>query len=299
MLNLSKTLLLAALLGVAVTACNKGPTTAAGDGAQKLTDKDVALVNGKPISKELFDIYAKQRAASRPDAGDDPKAALEEVISREVIYQDAVNQGLDKKPEVLAEIENLKRNILANAAIRHYLNTHELSDAAMKKEYDTNIGKMSSKEYKAKHVLVKTEQEAKDIITQLDKGGDFAAIAKEKSVDTASGKEGGDLGWFDAGQMVKPFADAAAAMDKGKYSKTPVQTQFGWHVILLEDTREIKPPEFENVKDSVRNILRNKQIQDYLAELKNKAKIEVKESAAGAAPAAAKTENTAPASSAK
>ncbi|HLA75651.1 MAG TPA: peptidylprolyl isomerase, partial [Gammaproteobacteria bacterium] len=271
------TLLLAALLSVAMLpACNKGggSTSSANPAAAKTDGKEVAVVNGTPISKEMFDAYSKQRAASQPNAGtpDDQKAALDEVVSREVIYQDALKGGLDKNPDVQAEIENLKRNIIANAAIRHHLEVNEPTDAVMKKEYEEKMGNMKSKEYKAKHILVKTETEAKDIIAQLDKGGDFAKLAAEKSVDTASGKDGGELGWFDGSQMVKPFADAAAAMEKGKYSKTPVQSQFGWHVILLEDSRELAPPEFDKVKENVRGIIKNKQLKEYLEGLKSKAK---------------------------
>jgi len=283
---ISQSLFIALFGIVLVTGCNKDMNTTSTGNAVDAKNA-VATVNGSAISKELFDAYTKQRAAARPEAAtpDDPKAVMDELVSREVIYQDALKQGLDKNPEVTAQVENLRRNIVANEAIRKHLESHVLTDEEMKKEYESNIGSMGGKEYKAKHVLVKTEQEAKDIIAQLDKGADFAAIAKEKSVDTASGKDGGDLGWFDASQMVKPFADAVASMEKGTYGKTPTQSQFGWHVILLEDTREIKPPAFEQVKESVRGIMRNKQIKDYLDQLKAKAKVDVK--TANAAPAAA------------
>lgn len=293
---ISQTLLIALFGIVLVTGCNKDTnTTSTGNAAD--AKNAVATVNGSAISKELFDAYTKQRAAARPEAAtpDDPKAVMDELVSREVIYQDALKQGLDKNPEVTAQVENLRRNIVANEAIRKHLESHVLTDEEMKKEYESNIGSMGGKEYKAKHILVKIEQEAKDIIAQLDKGADFAAIAKEKSVDTASGKDGGELGWFDGGQMVKPFADAVASMEKGTYGKTPTQSQFGWHVILLEDTREIKPPAFEQVKESVRGIMRNKQIKDYLDQLKAKAKVDVK--TANAAPAAGG--GTAPSVSAK
>lgn len=298
MLKLNNPLLLAAVLGIAaLTGCNKStdqgskPTTATG-GAEKTSaaqaGEAVAVVNGASIGKDALDAYTKQRNASRPDAGpDDTKAALDELISREVIYQDAVSKGLDKKPEVIAELDNQKRNILANLAIRQHIESSPISDEAMKKEYETHLGTMATKEYKAKHVLVKTEDEAKAIIAELDKGGDFAKIAKEKSIDTGSGAQGGDLGWFDPKQMVKPFADAVISMQKGTYTKTPVQSQFGWHVILAEDSRDVAPPEFDKVKENMRGVMRNKQIKEYLEGLKAKAKVEIKLAAAKPEPAPA------------
>lgn len=308
MFKFNNTLLLAAVVGLAaLTGCNKSPDQGgkpATGGAEKpsaaAAGEPVAVVNGTVIGKDTLDAYTKQRNASRPDAGpDDTKAALDELISREVIYQDALAKGLDKKPEIVAELENQKRNILANLAIRQHIESTPITDEALKKEYESHLGTMGAKEYKAKHVLVKTEDEAKAIIADLDKGGDFAAIAKEKSIDTGSGQNGGDLGWFDPKQMVKPFADAVTSMEKGTYTKTPVQSQFGWHVILAEDSRDVAPPEFDKVKENVRGVMRNKQIKDYLESLKAKAKVEIKLATAPApaapAPAAAPAATPAPA----
>ena len=307
MFKFNNTLLLAAVVGLAaLTGCNKSPDQGgkpATSGAAKTSTapaaaEPVAVVNGTVIDKDTLDAYIKQRNASRPDAGpDDTKAALDELISREVIYQDALAKGLDKKPEIVAELENQKRNILANIAIRQHIESTPITDEALKKEYESHLGTMGAKEYKAKHVLVKTEDEAKAIIADLDKGGDFAAIAKEKSIDTGSGQNGGDLGWFDPKQMVKPFADAVTSMEKGTYTKTSVQSQFGWHVILAEDSRDVAPPEFDKVKENVRGVMRNKQIKDYLEGLKTKAKVEIKlVTAPAAAPAAAPAPTAAPAS---
>ena len=201
---------------------------------------------------------------------------IDELVNRELIYQEGVKLNLDKKPEIAAEIDNHKRNILASATIRAHMEAAKFTEEQLRKEYDSHMGAMTSKEFRARHILVKAESDAKAIIAKLDKGGDFAALAKSKSQDPGSAKKGGDLDWFEPGQMVKPFSDAVKAMAKGAYSKTPVQSQFGWHVIKLEDTREIKPPEFEKVKENVRQILRNKEIETYLATLKAKAKIEIK-----------------------
>lgn len=309
MFKLNNTLLLAAVVGLAaLTGCNKSPdqadepakpTTGVAEktsaAAVVTTSEPVAVVNGMVIDKDTLDAYSKQRNASRPDTGpEDTRAALDELISREIIYQDALAKGLDKKPDIVAELENQKRNILANMVIRQHIESNPITDEAMQKEYESSIGSVTAKEYKARHVLVKTEDEAKAIVANLDKGGDFAKIAKEKSVDTGSGQNGGDLGWFDPKQMVKPFADAVTSMEKGTYTKTPVQSQFGWHVILAEDSRDVPPPEFDKVKENVRGMLHNKQINAYMEALKAKAKVEIKLADAAPAPAPAPAATPAP-----
>ena len=134
---------------------------------------------------------------------------------------------------------------------------------------------MTGKEYKARHILVKTEDEAKAVVKQLDDGSDFAKLAKEKSTGP-SGKTGGDLGWFRPQQMVPPFSDAVAAMKKNTYTKKPVKTQFGWHVIKLEDLRDVQPPKFEDIKDQVKTIVQTKRVQKYVKSLRDKAKIDYK-----------------------
>lgn len=288
MSDMKKAVLVAALFSVAfIAACNKKPDV---ESADSKANEVVAVVGGTSINNAAYEAYARQRAQSRTPSGspDDRKATIDELINRELIYQEGVKKGLDKKPEIAAEIENQKRNILASATIRAHMESTKFSDEALRKEYETHIGAMTGKEYHARHILVKGEDEAKAIIARLDKGADFATLAKDKSQDPGSAKNGGDLSWFEPGQMVKPFGDAVKAMAKGTYTKTPVQSQFGWHIIKLEDTRDIKPPEFEKVKDNVRNILQSKEVETYLATLKGKAKIEIKgeQAAKPAAPAA-------------
>jgi peptidyl-prolyl cis-trans isomerase C len=284
MSKIANTLLLFSLFSIALAACNKSTDhTSSTAKVPALTASTnnvaVATVNGKPLEKAMFDIYLQQRLASRPDdpTVQDPQAAVEDAVNREVIYQEALNQNLDKTPMVMGELENSERNILANALLRNYLDTNKPTDEALKKEYDLTITQMAPQENKASHILVKDEQAAKDIIKQLDGGADFAGLAKEKSLDVTSGKEGGSLGWFQMSQMVKPFSDAVASMQKGSYSKTPVQTEFGWHIIFLEDTRDVTPPPFDQVKENVRAVVQGKLVKDYLAQLKAKAKVEIKQ----------------------
>ncbi len=270
-----KILLTAAVLGVALLAgCEKG-------GDAKKTGGPVATVNGKPITQQAYDAYAKQRAMGRNTTGDpaEREAIIQDLINRELIYQDAVKQSVDKKPEVLAEIENQKRNVLADYAVRNFVDTHPITDEDMRKEYESRMGGMDTKEYKVRHILVDDEAKAKALIARLDKGADFSRLAKENSKD-GSAANGGDIGWFELRGVVPPFAQAVEALEKGKYTKTPVQSQFGWHIIIRDDTREVAPPDFDKVKENVRGIMQNRLVEKYLADLKSAAKIEIKDESA-------------------
>ncbi len=270
-----KILLTAAVLGVALLAgCEKG-----GDAEQ--AGGPVATVNGKPITQQAYDAYAKQRAMGRNPTGDpaEREAIIQDLINRELIYQDAVKQGVDKKPEVLAEIENQRRDVLAGYAVRNFVDTHPLTDEGMRKEYESRMGGMATKEYKVRHILVDDEAKAKALIARLDKGADFSRLAKENSKD-GSAANGGDIGWFDLKGVVPPFAQAVEALEKGKYTKTPVQSQFGWHIIIRDDTREVAPPDFDKVKENVRGIMQNRLVEKYIADLKSAAKIEIKDASA-------------------
>jgi peptidyl-prolyl cis-trans isomerase C len=207
--------------------------------------------------------------------GSDPQAVLNELISLELMRQESVSKGLNALPMVVAALDQQERTALAGAAIKDFMNSNPVSDEAAQELYDAQVGK-SAKEFNARHILVETEDEAKAVIAQLDKGSDFSELAKEKSTGP-SGSSGGKLGWFGAGQMVAPFSEAAAKLNKGEYTKEPVQTQFGWHVIILDDTRESTPPPFEDVKDRLKMLLANQQLQQHVEELKNSATIEIKE----------------------
>jgi len=247
------------------------------EAAAKAEDNTVAIVNGVSLTKNEFESYVVMRTKQQNQPGslneNQRKALLEEYINRELIYQDAIANQLDKVPGIAEEIENQRRNILASYSVRRII-SQPPSNEAMRKAYQDQYSSIT-REYNAKHILVASENEAMEIIAILDKGGDFGKLAAEKSLDT-SGQEGGDLGWFALDQMVKPFGDATAALKKGEYTKTPVQTEFGWHVIKLENIREVNPPEFDQVREQLRNILQNQMISDYVARLREKGKIEVK-----------------------
>ncbi len=234
-------------------------------------EKPVATVNGKPIPAILVDAYAKRRPGNPAEVKRDE--LVNELVAQELLVQDAVHRGIDKDPELQAEVEVLRRGLLAGRAVKAYLAEHPISDEAMQAEYKVLAPRLATTEFKARHILLKSEDEAKAVIAELKKGADFAELAKTKSIGPSS-KSGGDLGWFSADQMVKPFSDAVAGMEKGKYSAEPVQTQFGWHVILLEDTRSTPAPTFDAVKDQLHTYMEQKATQAYLKDLESKAKVE-------------------------
>ena len=233
----------------------------------------VAGVNGVYISKASLatleaEIAQRSRGQSFPK-----EQMIEELIQRELLVQDAIQKQLDKTPEFTERLVTLKKSLLSQAAIQNYLKSNTITDAELEAEYNKNVGQAGT-EYKARHILVKTEDEAKLIIVELDKGGDFVELAKGKSTGP-SGPQGGDLGWFTSDQMVGPFSEATIALEDGKYTTEPVQTKFGWHIILKEGTRAQTPPPFESVKEQIRPALQRKKMQAFLDSLRSQAKIEI------------------------
>jgi peptidyl-prolyl cis-trans isomerase C len=236
-------------------------------------DKSAALVNGVSIPQSRVDARVKAMAAQgQQDTPEVRKAVKDSLINLEVISQAAAKLGLDKNPDVIQQLEVIRQNVLADAYIQDYLKKHPINEGAMQAEYDRLKGQSSRNDYKARHILVKTEAEAKDILAQLKKGTKFEKLAA-KSMDPGSAKQGGDLGWADPKGFVKEFADTLATLSKGQTSE-PVQTQFGWHVIRLDDVREHKPPTFEQVKPQIAQHLQQQTVQQAITELRNAAKIE-------------------------
>jgi peptidyl-prolyl cis-trans isomerase C len=230
-------------------------------------------VNGKPIKQSLIDYIIKDATARGQKVDDNVRALItNKLISSELIVQEAQKAGIDKQADFIAKDDLMSRELLVNTYLQDYIKKNPIDDAALKAEYDKFKAAVGDKEFKASHILVKTEQEAKDVIAQLAKGGDFAKIAKEKSLDSSKDK-GGDLGWFSPASMVRPFSDAVMKLQKGLYTTVPVQTQFGWHVIKLEDTRTAQPPAFDKVKDEIRNNLQKQQLEKLVTDLRAKAKI--------------------------
>ncbi len=249
-------------------------TTAASAPAISKADA-VAEVNGQYIAKSTLDQLEKE-IAERGHGQTFPKEKLiEELVQRELLVQDAMQKHLDKSPEVIAQLEGVKKTLLTQADVQDFIKANPVTDAEVKAEYDSKVAGENGTEYKARHILVKTEAEAKKIIAELDKGADFSKLANKNSLDAKESQNGGDLGWFVAGQMVAPFSEAVAKLENGKYTKTPVKTQFGWHVILREDSRPQTPPPFEAVKEQLMPYLQRKKVQNMVEALRKQAKVEI------------------------
>lgn len=236
----------------------------------------IATVNGKPVKQSTYDLIAKDATAGGQKIDDNTKnAIINELISSELIVQEAQKAGIDKQPEFLIREDLGRRKLLTSMFLQDYVKKNPVTDADTKAAYEQYKKAYGEKEYNARHILVKTEAEAKDIIAQLNKGGDFAKLAKEKSIDPGSKDRGGDLGWFSPASMVKPFSDVTANLQKGATSANPVQTQFGWHVIKLVDTRPAQPLAYDKLKDSLQKNLQQRNLEKYISDLRTKAKIDI------------------------
>ena len=275
----TRALLVAVGSMLALNACNA-------DQANKSTpEKAAATVNGTAIKQSMIDAFIQQRAAQgAPDSPEMRKAILDQLVTQEVLRQTAVKEGLDKKPEVQMQLDLAQQNILVAAYVQEYVKNHPITDDMLKTEYDKIKAQMGDKQYHARHILVAEKKEADAIIAQLKKGGNFEKLAQQKSKDS-SGKNGGDLGWNVPAAYVKPFGDALVALKKGETTKEAVQSQFGWHIIKLEDVKDA--PKMDEIKQNLTQSLQQQQLQKMAADLKAKAKIDYPAEPATPAPAAA------------
>ena len=241
-----------------------------------LSGPALATVNGRPITKDMFDAYLEQRSQRKPvgKSAEELKAVLKELIDLELVLEDAERKGVDQQPALAAQLELQRRSLLVRTNLQEYVRSHPVTEAEIKALYEKQSANLD-KEYKARHILTKTEEDALDIISRLDSGQDFEQLAKDYSTGP-SANQAGDLGWFPPNRMVAPFSEAVIAMEKGAYSKAPVQTQFGWHVILLEDVRDTTPPTFEQSKGQITAKIRGQRVELYIEELRNAAQIEIK-----------------------
>lgn len=257
-----------------------------GTGTDTAADEGIATVNGEAISQEQLDSYAERRTGSDPATLEPEIRAqlLNELINIELLAQAAEAGKLQEKSPLKEQLEFQQQTAMADAAMTQYLEKNPVNDEAVRAEYEKRQGELGGKEYKARHILVEDEETARKLIADLDGGADFVELAKQNSVEPGADQSGGDLGWFSPSQMVPPFAAAVIAMQPGERSKDPVQTQFGWHVISVEDSRDVPPPAFESVAPQIERFLTNQRIQDYINELRGKAKITQPETAT--APAA-------------
>lgn len=235
----------------------------------------VAKVNGKEIPQSRVDFVVKASAGQGAQDTPELRSRVREIlINKELLAQEAIKKGLDKSAEFLTQIELARQDGLANAFVQDYVKTHPVSEEAMKATYEREKAQMGDKEYKARHILVKDENEAKQIIAQIKKGGSFEKIAAQKSEDPGSKEKGGDLDWAPGGRYVPQFSAALKSLKKGQMTDTPVQTNFGWHVIRLDDERATKLPPYEEVKNQIQQGMQRQALDKYIADLRAKAKVE-------------------------
>ena len=260
---LQKTLIAAALLALAATAQAAPPEKA-----------QPATVNGKAIPASRIDaLVAAQVAQGQPDSPTLRTAVREELVRREIIAQEAAKKGFDKKPEVVQQLALTQQGVLIGAYLQDYVKTHPITDEMLKAEYDKLKKTLGDKEYKARHILVDGEDEAKAIIAKLKGGAKFEDLAKE-SKDPGSKERGGDLGWSNKASYVKPFSDALIALEKGKVTETPVKSDFGYHVIQLEDVRDMKVPTLDEIKPQLTQRMQQAVVEKHVADLRAKAKVQ-------------------------
>jgi peptidyl-prolyl cis-trans isomerase C len=222
------------------------------------------------FSKPQFDYLLKERlAAGQPDSPELRSAIRDELNTRELLVREAKKRGLDKNQDIKTQMDLASQTVLVRAQVADWARSNPVTDAALKKEYDNIKSQLGDKEYKVRHILVDKEDEAKEIIAALQKGEKFEKLA-ERSKDPGSKANGGDLDWNAPANFVKPFSDAMVKLEKGKFTAQPVQTQFGWHVIKLDDVREAKIPSFDEVKQQLAQRLQGQQLDEYFRDLRSK-----------------------------
>jgi peptidyl-prolyl cis-trans isomerase C len=265
-----------AAAAVILGACAKGQQPPAAPADQTPAVPAVATVNGTSITRPEYDFYVKSLLNGKPTTdltAEQKGQILDEMVSMELVAEQGEKDGLAKDSDVAARLAVARMRLLADAESQKYLKDKQPTDQELHAEYDSAVAQMDKTEYHARHILVASKDQADAIIKRLKAGGKFEDIAKAQSID-GSKTQGGDLGWFTLARMVKPFADAVKGLKKGETTPEPVQTQFGWHVIQLIDTRPLTPPPFDQVKEQITNRVIQKKLQAYVAELRKTAKID-------------------------
>lgn len=271
-MNYPRILLLAGLAGLASCQPKTDTLSTPADNSPS-----IASVNGANISQNFFDQYIKAITgkASSELTPEQRSQALDNLVRAQVVGQQAVKDGIDKVPETAALLELTRLNVLQQAVAERYLKDRKPTEQELRAEYETQVGSLAKQEYHAKHILVATEPFAQKVIERLQKGEKFEDVAKKESMDSSK-DNGGDLGWFTPEKMVPPFAQAVLALKPGEYTHKPVQTQYGWHVIELVETRDLQPPSYDNVRQRLEQVVQAKKVKAYTDELLRNAKIEKK-----------------------
>ncbi|HET8552502.1 MAG TPA: peptidylprolyl isomerase [Gammaproteobacteria bacterium] len=253
--------------------------------ANKDNSPVLATVNGEAIHQDTIDNIIKERGHGIQPSPQIRHELLDRLIDLKVLAQQARQQGLARKPEIQTEMRLQSDSLLAKALVQQHIQQNPISDQDVQQAYQKQVQSMDQKEYKARHILVNDKKTAEKAIDKLNHGADFAKLAKKMSTGP-SAKNGGELGWFSPSDMVKPFAEAVENLKKGEYTRQPVKTRFGWHVILLQDVRKMPKPKLSDVKASIEQQLRSQEVQAYVDKLRSQAKVNInKQQAAAPAPA--------------
>ncbi len=240
-----------------------------------LDDETLIVINGQAITKTMYALYFQDRTKSMQGDKQSPDMqmkVLNELANVILITQDAEANKLPEQPNIATAIELARSKLLAQAGVQHYIKNNAPNEQQITAQYEARFGNGTHQEFKARHILLEQEKEANEIIEKLNAGADFTKLAKEYSTGP-SASTGGDLGWFESTSMVPTFAKALQAMDEGSFSSSPVQTQYGWHIILLEEKRDAPKPSLEEVHEQLKAELQRKVMAKYIKGLRNKATI--------------------------
>jgi peptidyl-prolyl cis-trans isomerase C len=271
MTTLRKRLLIGAL-AIATSGCSQNQAPV--DSENSLGPGSVAVVNGEPIAESVLRVYALGSARKNLDelTAEERGKLLDDLIGVELLSQQAEKDGLTSSRTVAAQLELQRLQLVARAMATSYLEKNPATDTELQQLYDENLPRLAGQQYKARHILVETKDEADGVISRLREGKDFLALAQERA-SGPTGPNGGDLGWFTAESMPPAVADAVRGMQVGAYSTAPVQTEFGFHVILLEDTREQEPPPLDAIRDELKGAVERKRLEDYMKTLRDAATV--------------------------
>lgn len=268
------------ILGVVILLLSAGLVLGACGKKSPDDSKVLASVNGETITEKDYEDYLRARQAQQPpipDKDKEKKVVLDEMVNRVLLVHSAVDQKVDQELDVYFQIKRQRENVLARAMLRKYLKDNPISDEEVQKRFEQEMEKANKNEFRGRHILVRSEEEAKEIIAQLKKGGNFNALAQKKSIDVRSGKQGGDLGWFSQDVIVPEFFNAVITMKKGEISQEPVKSDFGWHVIKFEDSRPRKMPTFDQAKGNIRQVVQQERVDAMVKSLKDKGKVKINE----------------------
>ena len=252
-----------AVIALAITGCEQG------DDPSLEQDTEVTPTGTADVSENEFNYYLENRIRKPTDQVTEEERNLvrEELQKLELVAREAERRGIAKDPSVAARLSLDRKSVLAQNLIQKHLAENPITEEELHAAYEAHVAQAPKNEYKARHILLETEEAARETIEKLNEGADFAELA-EGSSSGPSAPTGGDLGWFTPDRMVKPFADAVAEMEPGTYTKEPVQTQFGWHVILLEEKRPATPPTFEEMQAQLRPMVEQERVEKLVKELR-------------------------------